>query len=74
MNITYDYTGTRVLVTCAGTGIGKGIALVFGQAGARVAVHYSRSRDGADAAVEEIRAAGGTAEAFGANFDDVEAV
>jgi len=74
MNIHYDYTGTRVLVTGAGTGIGRGIALGFARAGAMVALHYSRSRDGAAAAVEEIRAAGGTAKAFGADFDDVAAV
>ena len=74
MNVQFDYTDARVLVTGAGTGIGKGIALAFGQAGAKVALHYSRSRDGADAAVEEIYASGGKAEAFGANFDDVVAV
>jgi len=74
MNGTYNYTAVRVLVTGAGTGIGRGIALGFAQAGATVALHYSRSRDGADAAVAEIRAAGGTAQAFGADFDDVVAV
>jgi len=74
MNINYNYTGARVLVTGAGTGIGRGIALGFAQAGATVALHYSRSRDGADSAVAEIRAAGGTAQAFGADFDDVDAV
>jgi len=35
MNVNYDYTGARVLVTGAGTGIGKGIALAIGQSGGR---------------------------------------
>jgi NAD(P)-dependent dehydrogenase (short-subunit alcohol dehydrogenase family) len=45
----------RVLVTGSGTGVGKGIAIEFGRAGAHVAVHYSASRKGADEAVEQIR-------------------
>lgn len=74
MNVNYDYAGARVLVTGAGTGIGRGIALAFGEAGARVVLHYSHSRAGADEAVEAIRAGGSGAEAFGADFDDVDAV
>ena len=38
--------GKRVLVTGAGTGIGKGIALAFAREGADVALHYAHSRDG----------------------------
>ncbi len=58
----------RVLVTGAGTGIGRGVALGFAQAGAKVAIHYSHSSSGAEAVVAEIRAGGGEARAFRADF------
>ena len=64
--------GKRVLVTGSGTGIGTGVALEFARDGAAVALHYSRSSEGAHAAVEEIRKAGGKAEAFQADFRSVE--
>ncbi len=66
--------GMRVLVTGAGTGIGKGIALEFAREGAVVALHYSHSSAGADAAVKEILAAGGKAAAFAADFSKREEV
>jgi NAD(P)-dependent dehydrogenase (short-subunit alcohol dehydrogenase family) len=47
--------GKRVLVTGSGTGIGRGVALRFCREGADVVFHYSGSREGALAAVEQAR-------------------
>jgi NAD(P)-dependent dehydrogenase (short-subunit alcohol dehydrogenase family) len=60
--------GKRILVTGAGTGIGRGIAMAFAKQGAAVAVHYSHSAAGAEEVVKEITAAGGKAAAFKADF------
>jgi len=50
--------GKRVLVTGSGTGIGRGVALEFCREGADVVFHYSRSRDGAAAAVQQAQSEG----------------
>jgi NAD(P)-dependent dehydrogenase (short-subunit alcohol dehydrogenase family) len=66
--------GRRALVTGSGTGIGREIALEVAREGAAVALHYSHSASGALSAVEEIRAFGGTASAFRADFADLSQV
>ena len=53
-----DLSGKLVLVTGAGTGIGRGVALVLAEMGADVALHYGSSAEGAREAVAHITAAG----------------
>jgi NAD(P)-dependent dehydrogenase (short-subunit alcohol dehydrogenase family) len=66
--------GKRVLVTGAGTGIGRGVALEFAAEGAAVVLHYCHSSAGCQSAVAEIRSSGGRALALGADFRRVESV
>jgi 3-oxoacyl-[acyl-carrier protein] reductase len=53
--------GQRVLVTGGASGIGRGIAEAFGHCGARVALSYLTSEEGAAATVGVIKAGGGEA-------------
>ncbi|MEX1266849.1 MAG: SDR family NAD(P)-dependent oxidoreductase [Woeseia sp.] len=72
-----DLTGKVALVTGASQGIGAAIASRFGEAGARVVVHFRRNRESAERAARGIESAGGTARAMSAELadpDDVEAL
>jgi glucose 1-dehydrogenase len=60
-------SGQKALVTGANSGIGRGIALALGQAGADVIVNYVVGDDAAEAVVSEIRAAGSEAQAIKAD-------
>lgn len=66
-------TGKVALVTGAGRGIGREIALTLAQNGATVIVNYNGSRERAEEVVESIEAEGGNAEAIQCNVADFEA-
>ena len=46
------------LVTGAGAGLGRACALALGQRGARVAVHYQKSREGAESVAAALAESG----------------
>lgn len=64
---TGPLAGQAAVVTGASGGIGSAIALALAAGGARVLVHFHRSRERAAAVVDRIRQAGGEAEMAGAD-------
>ena len=65
------------IVTGAGRGIGRAIALALGEAGFAVVVNYARSADEAERTAHDIRSRGGTAVTVQANvaeFDEAAAL
>ena len=61
-------SGKTALVTGASRGIGRASALALAEAGAQVLVHYGRGKAEAEAVVQEIRNAGGRAQAVTADL------
>jgi len=53
-----SFKGKNALVTGSSRGIGRGIALKLAKEGARVAVHYYRNREAAEATLNKIRELG----------------
>ena len=62
--------GRAALVTGAGRGIGRSIALTLAAAGADVAVNFRRDAAAAEAVVKEIEAMGRKAKAYGASVEN----
>ncbi|HEY5048057.1 MAG TPA: SDR family oxidoreductase [Rhizomicrobium sp.] len=63
-------TGQKALVTGANSGIGQGVAMALGKAGADVVVNYVAGDDAADAVVTEIEKAGSRAFKFKADVSN----
>lgn len=61
-------TGKVAIVTGAGRGIGREIALRLARDGAMIIAHYAHSKAGAEAVVAEIEAMGGAAVAYQADI------
>jgi glucose 1-dehydrogenase len=59
--------GQKALVTGANSGIGRGVAIALGEAGADVVVNYVTGDDAANAVVDEIRRSGVQALAYKAD-------
>ena len=65
-------TGKVALVTGAGRGIGRQIALTLAAQNAFVIVNYNGSKDKAEETVSAIKAAGGDAVSYKCNVSDFE--
>lgn len=74
MSPSLSLKGQTALVTGAATGIGRAIALMFAQAGARVAVNHLGQTEAAQAVVQAIQRDGGEAFAIDADVSQADAV
>ncbi|NIK68124.1 3-oxoacyl-ACP reductase family protein [Paenibacillus sp. BK720] len=72
--MSHSLIGRSALVTGAGTGIGKGIALELAKRGARVAIHYNSSGAGATDTQQQIEELGGKCMTVQADVADREQI
>src|SRR5260221_5089516 len=73
MNESGKLAKKRALITGAGTGIGREIALEFARQGADIFLHYSHDSSGAESAAREIEKMGQRSAILKADFNDASA-
>jgi pteridine reductase len=66
-----DLKGKVALVTGSGRRLGRAIAIALAERGATLAIHYRNSKVEADAVVTQIAGAGGRAQSFAADLEQV---
>ncbi len=69
----FDVSGKIVLITGAGSGLGEGYALTFGEAGSTV-LCAGRNKARLDKTVQAIQEAGGTAKAYSVDVSDISSI
>lgn len=72
--MSIQLNGQIALVTGASGGIGRAVAVMLAKHGAKVALNYLNSKEATEAAVAEIRQAGGEAAAFQADVTEVDQI
>ena len=73
MTVSFDFSGTTVVVVGGTSGINRGIAECFAKNGAKVAV-ASRNQARIDNTVQALQALGATATGFQCDVRDLESV
>lgn len=66
----FELTGRHIFIAGGSRGLGAATARLAGKLGARVSLTYNANRDAAEKIVQEIRAAGGTAQAYAAQIEE----
>ncbi len=70
MEVNYDLTGRRALITGSSRGIGSAIALELARAGADIVLHCAKTKEKAELLREEIRSMGSRCEILIADLCD----
>lgn len=72
--VAHSLTNKVAIITGASSGIGRAIAELFGEAGAKVAINYRSNKSEADKVVKTVKAKGGEAICIQANLSSLDGI